>query len=63
LDYKTTQHHLKALALNGLVSFEEPTYGVLYFLTPDMEEAISVLDEIMAKLGHMQIKRSYPESR
>jgi len=53
LDYKTTQHHLKALTLNGLIlSSEQPTYGALHFLTPDMEEAVSVLDEIMAKLGH-----------
>ena len=61
LDYKTTQHHLKALILNGLVtSGEGSNYGALYFLSPDMEEGIEILDSIMAKLGHKKINGQSP---
>ncbi len=59
LDYKTTQHHLRVLLLNNLITAsEQPTYGALYFLTPDMEEGLAILDSILAKLGHRQISGS-----
>lgn len=52
LDYKTVQHHLKVLTKNGLIATSETgSYGALYFLTPRMENAKNIVDEIWAKIG------------
>lgn len=52
LDYKTVQHHLKVLVKNGLIATSETgAYGALYFLTPRMENAKNMVDEIWAKIG------------
>ncbi len=56
VDYKTIQHHLRVLEENGLVdSSEKGAYGAVLFLTPKMEEAIPILDEIWSKIGRRKI--------
>jgi DNA-binding transcriptional ArsR family regulator len=56
LDYKTIEHHVKVLEENGLVTFSEKgTYGAVLFLTPRMEEAWSLLEEIWGKIGRTKI--------
>jgi len=57
VDYKTVQHHLRVLEENGLVSpSEKGAYGAVLFLTPKMEEALPLLDEIWSKIGRTKIK-------
>ncbi len=52
LDYKTVQHHIKALIDNGLiVPSKEDGYAALYFLTSLMQDHIDILNEILAKIG------------
>lgn len=52
LDYKTVRHHLKVLQENGVVAASGPDqYGAVYLLTPAMEAAMPVFDEIWARIG------------
>lgn len=47
---------MNVLEENGLVTFSEKgTYGAVLFLTPRMEEAWSLLDEIWGKIGRTKI--------
>ena len=56
VDYKTIQHHLGVLAEHGLVApSEKGAYGALLFLTPKMEDATPILDEIWSKIGRTKI--------
>ena len=56
LDYKTIEHHVRVLEENGLVTTSEKgTYGALLFLTPRMEEAWPLLEEIWARIGRTKI--------
>jgi len=64
VDYKTVQHHLRVLEENGLVSpSEKGAYGAVLFLTPKMEEALPLLDEIWSKIGRSNIKPRNKEAR
>ncbi len=56
MDYKTVEHHVSVLEENGLVaSSEKGTYGAVLFLTPRMEEAWSLMEEIWGKIGRTKI--------
>ena len=62
VDYKTIQHHLRILEENGLiVPSDKGTYGAVLFLTPKMEEALPILDEIWSKIGRRKINETKPE--
>jgi len=64
VDYKTVQHHLRVLEENGLVTpSEKGAYGAVLFLTPKMEEALPLLDEIWSKIGRSKIKTGKKEAR
>ena len=57
LDYKTVEHHIRVLEENGLVTgSEKGAYGAVLFLTPRMEEAWPLLDEIWDRIGRTKIK-------
>jgi len=59
VDYKTIQHHIRVLEENGLiVPSEKGTYGAVLFLTPKMEEALPILDEIWSKIGKSKISKT-----
>jgi len=59
VDYKTIQHHVRVLEENGLVvPSEKGTYGAVLFLTPKMEEALPILDEIWSKIGRRKINET-----
>lgn len=52
LDYKTVVHHVKMLRKNELiVKKTEESYGAIYILTQAMQDNITALEEIMAKIG------------
>jgi len=62
VDYKTIQHHVRVLVENGLiVPSDKGTYGAVLFLTPKMEEALPILDEIWSKIGRRKINETKPE--
>lgn len=61
VDYKTVQHHVRILEENGLiVSSEKGTYGAVFFLTPKMEEALPIFNEIWSKIGRRIISPTEP---
>lgn len=52
LDYKTVQHHLGLLEQHSVISpSPKGSYGAVYFLTPQMEKSVQLLDEIWVKSG------------
>lgn len=56
VDYKTVQHHIRILEDHGLVApSKKGTYGAVLFLTPKMEEAIPLVDEIWSRIGRSKI--------
>ncbi len=64
VDYKTIQHHLRVLEENGLVTpSEKGAYGAVILLTPKMEEALPVLEEIWSKIGRSKISTPNKEAR
>ena len=63
VDYKTVQHHVRVLEENGLiVPSEKGTYGAVLFLTPKMEEALPILNEIWSKIGRSKINETTQEN-
>jgi DNA-binding transcriptional ArsR family regulator len=59
VDYKTIQHHVRVLGENGLiVPSDKGTYGAVLFLTPKMEEALPILDEIWSRIGRRKINET-----
>src|SRR6266852_4608991 len=62
VDYKTIQHHVRVLEENGLiVPSDKGTYGAVLFLTPKMEEALPILDEIWSRIGRRKINKTNTE--
>jgi DNA-binding transcriptional ArsR family regulator len=51
VDYTTVRHHLRVLEQNRLVVTEGEKYGKLYFLSADMEQNWTKLEEILKKTG------------
>jgi DNA-binding MarR family transcriptional regulator len=59
VDYKTIQHHVRVLEENGfIVPSNKGTYGAVLFLTPKMEEALPILDEIWSRIGRRKINET-----
>jgi len=56
LNYKTVRHHLKVLEDNELVVSSAGGYGKVYFLSPQLEREYSTFQEILAGIGHNQLK-------
>ncbi len=62
VDYKTIQHHIGVLEEHGLVApSEKGAYGAVLFLTPKMEEATPILNEIWSKIGRSKISEQTKE--
>ncbi|NOZ58135.1 MAG: winged helix-turn-helix transcriptional regulator [Euryarchaeota archaeon] len=57
VDYKTVRHHLRVLQKNRIIVARGERYGRLYFLSPQMEENIHVLEEIWSKIGKSKLKK------
>jgi DNA-binding transcriptional ArsR family regulator len=62
VDYKTVQHHIRVLEDHGLVApSNKGTYGAVLFLTPKMEEAIPLVNEIWSRIGRSKINAANKE--
>jgi len=51
LDYKTVRHHLEILLKNRIISSAGEGYGITYFVSKELNEQYSVLEEIWKKIG------------
>jgi len=51
MDYKTVRHHLGILLKNRIVSSAGNGYGMMYFVSNELNEQYSVLEEIWKKIG------------
>ncbi len=58
LDYKTVRHHLDILAKNGVVVTQGECYGMMYFLSRDLEDNYDELEEIWEQIGQTGIKET-----
>lgn len=46
LDYKTVRHHIKVLEENNVIVSSGDKYGVVYFLSDNMENNLDIFEEI-----------------
>ncbi len=50
MDYKTIRHHINVLLENRIITATGDRYGTVYFLSDEMEENYSVLEDIIQKI-------------
>ena len=55
LDYSTVRHHIKVLEDNNFVTSSGENYGIMYFISPSMEENQKLFQEIWNEMK--EIKR------
>ena len=51
LDYKTVRHHLDVLVKNRLLVTQGDGYGMIYFLSQDLEDSYDSFNEIWVRFG------------
>ncbi|MBC8225139.1 winged helix-turn-helix transcriptional regulator [Candidatus Bathyarchaeota archaeon] len=56
VDYRTVRHHLDVLEKNGVITPMGERYGMMYFLSPEMEENYQVFEEIWNRFGNKEKK-------
>ena len=56
VDYRTVRHHISVLKKNGVVTSMGDRYGMMYFLTHEMEENYDVFEEIWTRFGKKENK-------
>jgi len=56
VDYRTVRHHLDVLEKNGVITPMGERYGMMYFLSPEMEENYPVFEEIWNRFGNKKKK-------
>ena len=55
MDYKTVRHHLGVLLKNRLILGEGEGYGIMYFVSPEFEQAYDEFVRIWDRIGRKQI--------
>jgi len=50
LDYKTVRHHIKILEDNHIIKSSGEKYGVMYFLSPQMEDNYKLFKHIWLEM-------------
>ena len=50
VDYRTIRHHLEVLKKNRIIVSAGDTYGVTYFLDPELEENYVLFEEILNRI-------------
>ncbi|MFX1482351.1 MAG: ArsR/SmtB family transcription factor [Promethearchaeota archaeon] len=58
LDYKTIRHHLDVMLKNGVIVSHGEGYGMVYFLSREVEENYSDFQDIWARFGKTAISKS-----
>ncbi|MGY5877240.1 MAG: winged helix-turn-helix domain-containing protein [Candidatus Thorarchaeota archaeon] len=56
LDYKTIRHHLDVLVKNEVVVTQGEGYGMVYFVSDDIEASFDDFREIWERIGQKGIK-------
>ena len=56
VDYRTVRHHLDVLEKNGVITPMGERYGMMYFLSPEMEENYTIFEEIWNRFGNKEKK-------
>ena len=56
VDYRTVRHHIEVLLKNGIITSMGERYGMMYFLTLEMEENYAVFVEIWNRFGKKELK-------
>jgi DNA-binding transcriptional ArsR family regulator len=51
MDYKTVRHHLSVLLKNRLILGEGEGYGIMYFVSPEFEQAYDEFVRIWDRIG------------
>ncbi|MGA3405713.1 MAG: winged helix-turn-helix domain-containing protein [Candidatus Bathyarchaeia archaeon] len=51
MDYKTVRHHLGVLLKNRLILGEGEGYGIMYFVSPEFEQAYDEFVRIWDRIG------------
>ena len=51
LDYKTVRHHLDMLVKNRILVTQGEGYGMVYFLSQDLEESYGIFSDIWVRFG------------
>ena len=52
VDYRTARHHLKILEKNRLITSVGERYGMMYFLSTELEEHYELFEEIWNRFGN-----------
>ena len=52
VDYRTIRHHLGVLEKNGVITPMGERYGMMYFLSTEMEENYPIFEEIWNRFGN-----------
>ena len=52
VDYRTIRHHLDVLVKNGVITPMGERYGMMYFLSTEMEENYPIFEEIWNRFGN-----------
>lgn len=58
LDYKTIRHHLDVMLKNGVIVSQGEGYGMIYFLSHDVEESYSDFQDIWVRFGKTSKSKS-----
>lgn len=57
VDYRTVRHHLDVLEKNGIVTSMGERYGVMFFLSSEMEQNYPLFEEIWNRFGKKKKKK------
>ncbi len=61
LDYKTIRHHLDVLLKNGVIVSQGAGYGMVYFLSIEIEQSFDDFNDIWERFGKTGISNSNSE--
>ncbi|MBN2230397.1 MAG: winged helix-turn-helix transcriptional regulator [Candidatus Thorarchaeota archaeon] len=61
LDYKTIRHHLDVLTKNGIIVTQGDGYGMVYFLSVEVEEEYAIFQDIWERFGKTRKSKTRSE--
>ena len=61
LNYKTVRHHLDVLERNEMVVTVGQRYGKMYFISPLLEREWAEFEQILAEIGHNELRGTVAE--